>query len=457
MTDSSIWALSITFVIMVLFSAFFSATETAFSVMNKLKIKNIAQKGKRRAELALKLYNKYDKLISTILIGNNIVNITAATIATVLFSYSLGENIGATVSTVVTTIIVLIFGEITPKSLAKENPEAIALFSSPLIYVMYIVLWPLNYLFTGIKIIVSKLFKSKKYDSAAEEEIITLVEEAEEDGSLEKHEGELIKSAVSFSDLEVIEIITPRVDIIGINVNDKVQNLKKIFNESGYSRIPVFKNSIDNIIGMVSLKDFYKRADEQNLTISKLMQNVVYTTSTTKIYDLLKELQKGKNQMAIVVDEYGGTRGLVTIEDILEELVGEIWDETDEVIEEVKQIGEDKYIVNCSMSIEDFYEKFNMNPDDIDENDYDSTTLSGWVIEELGKLPVEGDSFTYANLNIKVTKINRRRVLEIEVTKLIEKEAEQNGDEDLASKLSNFLGINKDKEKDKDKEEKASE
>ena len=457
MTDSSIWALSITFVIMVLFSAFFSATETAFSVMNKLKIKNLAQKGKRRAELALKLYNKYDKLISTILIGNNIVNITAATIATVLFSYSLGENIGATVSTVVTTIIVLIFGEITPKSLAKENPEAIALFSSPLIYVMYIILWPLNYLFTGIKIIVSKLFKSKNYDSAAEEEIITLVEEAEEDGSLEKHEGELIKSAVSFSDLEVIEIITPRVDIIGINVNDKVQNLKKIFNESGYSRIPVFKNSIDNIIGMVSLKDFYKRADEQNLTISKLMQNVVYTTSTTKIYDLLKELQKGKNQMAIVVDEYGGTRGLVTIEDILEELVGEIWDETDEVIEEVKQIGEDKYIVNCSMSIEDFYEKFNMNPDDIDENDYDSTTLSGWVIEELGKLPVEGDSFTYANLNIKVTKINRRRVLEIEVTKLIEKEAEQNGDEDLASKLSNFLGINKDKEKDKDKEEKASE
>lgn len=457
MTDSSIWALSITFVIMVLFSAFFSATETAFSVMNKLKIKNLAQKGKRRAELALKLYNKYDKLISTILIGNNIVNITAATIATVLFSHSLGENIGATVSTVVTTIIVLIFGEITPKSLAKENPEAIALFSSPLIYVMYIILWPLNYLFTGIKIIVSKLFKSKNYDSAAEEEIITLVEEAEEDGSLEKHEGELIKSAVSFSDLEVIEIITPRVDIIGINVNDKVQNLKKIFNESGYSRIPVFKNSIDNIIGMVSLKDFYKRADEQNLTISKLMQNVVYTTSTTKIYDLLKELQKGKNQMAIVVDEYGGTRGLVTIEDILEELVGEIWDETDEVIEEVKQIGEDKYIVNCSMSIEDFYEKFNMNPDDIDENDYDSTTLSGWVIEELGKLPVEGDSFTYANLNIKVTKINRRRVLEIEVTKLIEKEAEQNGDEDLASKLSNFLGINKDKEKDKDKEEKASE
>lgn len=457
MTDSSIWALSITFVIMVLFSAFFSATETAFSVMNKLKIKNLAQKGKRRAELALKLYNKYDKLISTILIGNNIVNITAATIATVLFSYSLGENIGATVSTVVTTIIVLIFGEITPKSLAKENPEAIALFSSPLIYVMYIILWPLNYLFTGIKIIVSKLFKSKKYDSAAEEEIITLVEEAEEDGSLEKHEGELIKSAVSFNDLEVIEIITPRVDIIGINVNDKVQNLKKIINESGYSRIPVFKNSIDNIIGMVSLKDFYKRADEQNLTISKLMQNVVYTTSTTKIYDLLKELQKGKNQMAIVVDEYGGTRGLVTIEDILEELVGEIWDETDEVIEEVKQIGEDKYIVNCSMSIEDFYEKFNMNPDDIDENDYDSTTLSGWVIEELGKLPVEGDSFTYANLNIKVTKINRRRVLEIEVTKLIEKEAEQNGDEDLASKLSNFLGINKDKEKDKDKEEKASE
>lgn len=457
MTDSSIWALSITFVIMVLFSAFFSATETAFSVMNKLKIRNLAQKGKRRAELALKLYNKYDKLISTILIGNNIVNITAATIATVLFSYSLGENIGATVSTVVTTIIVLIFGEITPKSLAKENPEAIALFSSPLIYVMYIILWPLNYLFTGIKIIVSKLFKSKKYDSAAEEEIITLVEEAEEDGSLEKHEGELIKSAVSFNDLEVIEIITPRVDIIGINVNDKVQNLKKIFNESGYSRIPVFKNSIDNIIGMVSLKDFYKRADEQNLTISKLMQNVVYTTSTTKIYDLLKELQKGKNQIAIVVDEYGGTRGLVTIEDILEELVGEIWDETDEVIEEVKQIGEDKYIVNCSMSIEDFYEKFNMNPDDIDENDYDSTTLSGWVIEELGKLPVEGDSFTYANLNIKVTKINRRRVLEIEVTKLIEKEAEQNGDEDLASKLSNFLGINKDKEKDKDKEEKASE
>lgn len=453
MTDSSIWALSITFVIMVLFSAFFSATETAFSVMNKLKIKNIAQKGKRRAELALKLYNKYDKLISTILIGNNIVNITAATIATVLFSYSLGENIGATVSTVVTTIIVLIFGEITPKSLAKENPEVIALFSSPLIYVMYIILWPLNYLFTGIKIIVSKLFKSKKYDSAAEEEIITLVEEAEEDGSLEKHEGELIKSAVSFNDLEVIEIITPRVDIIGINVNDKVQNLKKIFNESGYSRIPVFKNSIDNIIGMVSLKDFYKRADEQNLTISKLMQNVVYTTSTTKIYDLLKELQKGKNQMAIVVDEYGGTRGLVTIEDILEELVGEIWDETDEVIEEVRQISEDKYIVNCSMSIEDFYEKFNMNPDDIDENDYDSTTLSGWVIEELGKLPVEGDSFTYANLNIKVTKINRRRVLEIEVTKLVEKETEQNNDEDLASKLSNFLGINK----DKDKDEKASE
>ena len=229
--------------------------------------------------------------------------------------------------------------------------------------------------------------------------------------------------------MEVIEIITPRVDIVGINEEDTVENLKKLFIDSGYSRIPVYKNSIDNIVGMVSIKECFKRAGNNSNTISSLMQTIIYTTPTTKIYDLLKELQKSKIQMAIVVDEYGGTRGLVTIEDILEELVGEIWDETDEVIEEVKQIDDDKFLVKCSMTIADFYEKFNMNIDDIDENDYDSNTLSGWVVEELGKLPVEGDSFTYANLNIKVLKISRRRVLEIEVTKLVTEENQEESGE----------------------------
>lgn len=409
--------------LMVAFSAYFSATETAFTSLNRIRLKSKADAGDRRAARTLALAEDYDRLLSTILIGNNIVNISASTLGTVLFTKHVGTAYGPAVSTIVLTVIILIFGEISPKSLAKEQPEAFAMFSAPILRLLMMILRPLNFLFAQWKRLLSLIFRSSSDSGITEEELITMVDQAETEGGLDQDESELIRSAIEFGDLEVDEILTPRVDIVAVEDTDTMDEIAKAFAESGYSRLPVYHEDIDNIVGVIHEKDFHAARYHGHDDVSAIVSTVLYTTANTKISDLLRILQKAKAHMVIVVDEYGGTEGLCTMEDIVEELVGEIWDEHDEVIEEFKKQPDGSYLISCNANLTDLYDLFSI------KGESDSTTVSGWVMEEVGRVPEEGDHFVYENLDVTVTKVDHRRVLEIRVVVL-----DQSPDEEKTEK-----------------------
>ena len=395
--------------ILLLFSAFFSATETAMTSLNKIRMKNKAEDGNKKAKLVLTLVEDYDRLLSCILIANNIVNISAASIGTVLFTRIYG-NYGATISTVIITVSVLIFGEITPKSLAKNQPERFSMFSAPIMRVLLVILTPLNAFFSLFYKLATKLMKNKDEEGITEDELITMVEEAESEGGLEPHESQLIRAAIEFNDMEVAEILIPRVDILAVELGSSEEALAVAFAESGYSRLPVYEGTIDNIIGIIHEKDFYAARRRNVRDFSDMVSPVFYTTGNTKISDLLRMLQRSKTHMAIVVDEFGGTLGLVTLEDILEELVGEIWDEHDEVLEEFQPQDDGSYLISCSADLDDLFDRFALRGDLSD-----STSISAWVLEELGHIPQEGNRFVYQNLDVTVTRVDNRRVLEIQV------------------------------------------
>lgn len=396
--------------LLIMGSAYFSASETAFSSMNKIRMKNMASDGNKKAKLALKLADDYDRLIAGILIGNNIVNIAASSLATVMFVQHFG-NAGVTISTIVMTILVLIFGEISPKSIAKDSPEKFAMFSAPSMRVILTILRPVNFLFVQWKKLLSKIFKTTEDRGITEEELITIVEEAQNDGELESHESELIKNAIEFNDIEVMDIHTSRVDVVAIDIEYSKEKIAKIFRESGYSRLPVYRDTIDNVIGVLNEKDFY-RIEESKKSIKDVISDPVFVIPSMKISELLPELQKRKSHLAIIIDEYGGTVGIVTLEDILEELVGEIWDEHDEIIENFRKTGENDYIILCSADLEDMFDYLGLEEEDDTE---DVQTVGGWVMDTLGKIPEVNDTFEYRNLKVKVTKCDSRHVLEIKV------------------------------------------
>lgn len=390
-------------------SAYFSATETAFSSLNKTRIKTLAEDGHKRAKLVLKLSNDYDRLISTILIGNNIVNILAASLGTLMFVKLLGEDIGATVSTVVVTVVVLIFGEISPKSIAKDFPEKFAMFSAPIIQFLIWILTPLNFLFWLWKKFLSLFLKKKDDEKLSQAELLMFVEEVQEGGSIDTNEGHLLRNAIEFGDLKAEDILTHRVDLEALPVDATPEEVAEKFENSKFSRLPVYEEDIDHIVGILHLKDFYGINGITTQPISEIMTPPLFIHRTEKISDLLKQLQTTKSHMAVVVDEYGGTLGIVTMEDILEELVGDIWDEHDDVLEDVRNIGYDTYRVNCSMSMDDFCQQF-----DIDAQS-ESSTVNGWISEQLDKIPEKGDKFSYKNLDITVTDIDSRRPLFVSV------------------------------------------
>ena len=390
-------------------SAYFSATETAFSSLNKTRIKTLAEDGHKRAKLVLKLSNDYDRLISTILIGNNIVNILAASLGTLMFVKLLGEDIGATVSTVVVTVVVLIFGEISPKSIAKDFPEKFAMFSAPIIQFLIWILTPLNFLFWLWKKFLSLFLKKKDDEKLSQAELLMFVEEVQEGGSIDTNEGHLLRNAIEFGDLKAEDILTHRVDLEALPVDATPEEVAEQFENSKFSRLPVYKEDIDHIVGILHLKDFYGINGITTQPISEIMTPPLFIHRTEKISDLLKQLQTTKSHMAVVVDEYGGTLGIVTMEDILEELVGDICDEHDDVLEDVRNIGYDTYRVNCSMSMDDFCQQF-----DIDAQS-ESSTVNGWISEQLDKIPEKGDKFSYKNLDITVTDIDSHRPLFVSV------------------------------------------
>ncbi len=408
-----VWLL-IAILALILMSAFFSSTETTYSCANKIKLRTLASNGNKRAKKVLSLAeDNYDKFISTVLIGNNIVNLTATTLATILFAQLIADaNTSALVSTVAMTLGVLIFGEITPKFIAKVYPEKLAMAFYPLVKFFYYAFFPLNIIFGGWKWLLSKLFRFKDEDVVTEDEIITIVEEAEEDGTLNTEESKLIRSVIEFDDLEVGDILVPRVNIIAVDIASSMDEMRKVFDREGYSRVPVYKDSIDTIIGTIHEKDFFNAYLKGKKGIDGIMQNAFYTTEHAKISDLLRQLQKKKVHIAVVLDEYGGTLGLVTLEDILEELVGEIYDEHDVVINYFRQLSDDTFIVDGNAQISDAFEYFNLKGE---EDNFDANTVSGWVIEKLGEIPHAGYQFEHKNLSVEVLKSTVKRVLQIKV------------------------------------------
>ena len=399
-------------VILVGFSAFFSASETAFSSLNQIRLKSRAEDGDSSAARVLAMAEQYDKLLSTILIGNNIVNIAAASIGTILFTQMLGAERGATVSTIVLTIIVLIFGEVTPKSLAKEMPEKVATAVSPFLVLLMALMTPLTWLFTQWKKLLGHFVHSGEADTITEGELMTMVSEAENDGELTDRESELIRSAIEFDDVEVEEILTPRVDVVAVEDDIPLEELAQTFAESGYSRLPVYHGTIDNIIGVVHEKDFYIARLKKATKIDDLVVPTLYTTGSTQISQLLRTLREQHHHLAVVVDEYGGTEGIITLEDILEELVGEIWDEHDEVTEDFRKQSDGSWLVSGSASVDDLFEELDLPEDE----DIDSNTVNGLVQEKTHHLPKVGDRFTLDQYEGVVTRTARRRVTEIRLT-----------------------------------------
>ena len=410
--------LTIIIVVLVLLSGFFSGTETAYSCANRIKLKSMVMLGKKNAKAVYKFADEnYDKLVTTILIGNNIVNLTASALGTVLFTkLLLGTNVDPTsISTIVLTVVVLLFGEITPKYFASVYPEKCCFLFYPLMQLFYWILFPFGKIFDGYKAVLAKVFKLKKDATVTDAELMSLVDEAEEDGTLKEDESELVRSALEFDDLKVEDILVPRVDVFAVEEKTSMEEVREVFKKTGYSRLPVYQDTIDNVIGLIHERDFYNGFVEGEKEIGHLVQEIVFTTEYTRISTLLKQLQKKKIHMAAVSDEYGGLVGIVTLEDILEQLVGEIWDEHDEEITYFKEVNENTFIVDSKVPLSDFFEFFNLSTD---EDTFEALTVSGWVIEQLGEIPKSGSSLEFENLRIDVTKATVKRIQEIKVTKL---------------------------------------
>ena len=410
-------------VLLIAMSGFFSASETAFSSLNVIRLKNWAEDGDRRAQRVLALHEDYDRLLSAILIGNNIVTIAAASLGTVLFTLYF-PLYGASLSTIVITVVVLIFGEVTPKSLAKSRPERMAMAVAPVIGALMKLLYVFTFLLNAWTKFVQNLVKSEDDTGITGDELITMVSEAEQEGGIDEDESELIRSAIEFGDRVAEEILIPRVDVVMVEDTLTLEEVEKVFFSSDYSRLPVYHENQDNVIGYIHIHDLYQLQRKGESDWLKALTPVVYASHTEQIYDLLQSLQRQKAHMAIVVDAYGGTMGIVTMEDILEELVGEIWDEHDEIVEEFKRQPDGSYLIACSADLHDVFRLFDLR------DDCESSTISSWVVEELGHVPAKGDTFQYENLKVTVTNIHKMRVMEIRVEVLPEEDEKKDSKDD---------------------------
>ncbi|NLK64110.1 MAG: HlyC/CorC family transporter [Tissierellia bacterium] len=402
-----------------LISAYFSAAETAFRKFNKSRMRNLASNNKKAA-LVLKLEDDYDNLMSTIIIFRSIVNVTVASLVIFIFS-KMFINKGILISTVIAILAVMITGELIPKGLANIAPEKAAIICAPSMSLFMHICSPINLLLTSLKKMIYSFFKAEEHPSVYEDELRTMLDEVENEGVLDKSESDLIRSAIEFNETVAEDIYTPRIDIVGIEENESLESIKEKFILSGYSRLPVFSGDMDNIIGVLHEKDYYQALNRKEKDIKKLISKTIFITPNKKISELLKELQLSKAHMAIVIDEYGGTEGLITMEDIIEELVGEIWDEHDEVIEWFKKIGEDKYLISCNADIDDMFDLFGLEVDE----ELDITTVNGFITMLFEGIPEEGGRIVYRDLDITVTKAEAKRVIEIQVERIKREESLQ--------------------------------
>ncbi len=409
--DSDILVQIIILAVLIMCSAYFSASETAFLSFNRIKLKSDADEGDKGAKRVLSVADNYDKMLSTILIGNNIVNIVATSLSTMLFVSIItgSEDLAVTVSTVVMTVTVLIFGEITPKTLAKKAPESFARFSAPILQVLSVLLTPLVAIFNAWQSFVTGFFGSKGENTVTEQELLTMVDEATEDGEIDKQEGELIKNAVKFYELDVTDILTPRVDMVAVNRKMNREQVAEVFSETEFSRLPVFENTLDNIVGILYQKDFNKESSGSDW--QELIRPATFVFAGMKISRLLKLFQESKSHIVIVQDEYGGTEGVVTLEDVLEELVGEIYDEHDDAREEFRKVTDTIYIVGGAASVDDFFEMFELESEPVDS----ITTVGGFAAHQLGKIPAAGESFDFEHIKVIISRTDLNRVQEVKV------------------------------------------
>lgn len=414
----------IAIVILTLFSGLFSATETAYSSSSKIRLKNMANDGKTEANSVLAILDDFDKFLTSVLIGNNIVNIASATISTLLFSLILKGGKGPTVSTIVITVITLLFGEIAPKSLAKQAPEKFACATVGVVNFFEFVFTPLTIVLKGWTWLVNHFAHIEQDEGDISDELITMVDEAEKDGNLEEHESDLISAAIEFNDLDVKDVLTPRVDIVAVNIASSHEQIEKAFRFNSFSRLPVYENTVDNIVGVIHEKDFYELMYHNNKgPIRRIIKPVIYTSPNTQISTCMKQLQAAKLHMAVVLDEYGGTEGIITLEDIIEELVGEIWDEHDVVEDFYTKVDDYTWMVKGDAEIDDLIDRFGVEEED---EEFDFITVSGWAIAELHHIPKVNEEFDYKNLHVTITKADQRKVLEVKVEIQKEEEDKEN-------------------------------
>lgn len=403
-------------VLMIMFSAFFSASETAISSVNRIRLKSMAENGNRGAARALRILGKYDKALTTILIGNNIVNITCSSIATVVCIAVVGEQYGSLVSTIVTTIVVLIFGEVMPKSIAKDHAEPIAIGVSAVISFLMLIFTPFSAFFILLKKGIAKLFRSKESVSVTEEELMAIIDEIEDEGVLEQQESNLVRSALQFDETTVDEIITPRVSVVAVDVNDSAKDVCDKFLSEQYSRMPVYEKTLDNIIGVINQKDFLKEylAQGEKLMIRDIVQETVYFPHMLRISEVLRTMQKKKCHMCVVLDQHGGTLGIVTMEDLLEELVGEIWDESDEVKSPITTVSENVFEVYGDVSLGNLRRFFEDREIDV-EIESEAHTVAGWVLELFGSIPKNGDVVRSERFVVTVLEAAELRVNKVRI------------------------------------------
>lgn len=407
-------------------SGFFSATETAFTSFNRIKMKSLATAGNKKAAHVLKLDDSYDRLITAILIGNNIVNITLTTVSTLFFMHlltRLDEDVIATISTAVVTVVVLIFGEISPKTIAKDHADGYALATCGTVRFLMTILFPLCAVFGGLRDLLKKIFKAKEPEATTEDELITMVDEAEQDGGLDEDESELIRSAIEFGDLTAGEILTPRIDIVTVEEGTDPREIMMMFFETGFSRLPVVGDSVDDIKGVLHEKDFFYAYNIGKVDFSEFYQKPLYISKHHKVDELLRDLQNEKCHMAFVIDEFGGLMGIVTMEDIIEELIGDVYDEHDEVEMLFVQNPDGSLTVDCSASLDDMFDFFDLKYDD-DENEK-PLTVNGWIQLNFEGIPDEGETFIYNNsLETTVTKCDEKMVKEVVIKRVTPSEDE---------------------------------
>lgn len=414
----------IALIVCIALSAFFSATETAFSASSRIKLKT---KGGTQADRTLELLEKYDSLLTTVLVGNNLVNIGGTSIATILFTRVMhgAEDQGATVASAVMTVLVLFLGEVGPKTLAKQQPERFALAVTPVMRVLMTVLRPVDWLFSLWRRLLSHLVKADPEEPPIEEELMTMIDEAQTEGDLEAEESELLRSAIEFNDQDASDIMTPRVDVTAVEDTATVDEVAEIFRTTYFSRIPVYHEDLDHIVGTLHEKDFYKMTHAGCTEITRIMKEPVFAPATLPISSLLKQFRTSKTHQIILLDEFGGTDGIVTLEDVLEELVGEIYDEHDEVQEDISEQEDGSWRISGGLQLQEMLERFGI------ENTFDADTVGGWAGEMLQRVPENGDRFRVAGYQFEVTEMDGFRVTAVRAEKAPEepeKAQEENGE-----------------------------